>query len=758
MPVVFTSILPDETRNAPNPMAWMGNLVYAISQTPQVWLDHMVFEDAGELLIKWDAVEGLFPAGLLDDMFDAYCRLLRCLADEEYGWQESRFDMLYKLVPPAQLEQRALINSTEATVSSDLLHSPFFDQARLRPDQLAVITPKLMLSYQELNRRVNQVGNWLRQNEVRPNTLVGVVMEKGWEQVVGVLGVLASGAAYLPIDATLPTERLSYILKHGQVSLVLTQSWYDTEIEWPEGIRRLCVDQADLLGLTDSSLEPVQQPEDLAYVIYTSGSTGLPKGVMIDHRGAVNTIQDINQRFEVKAEDRVLALSALNFDLSVYDVFGLLAAGGTIVIPEAFSERNPAHWAELMVKHDVTLWDTVPALMQMLVEYMAGRSEALPDSLRLVMMSGDWIPIDLPARIKNMAVDVTVVSLGGATEASIWSILYPIEQVEPTGMSIPYGRPMINQSFQVLNDTLAPCPVWVPGQLYIGGIGLAKGYWRDEEKTQNSFITHPYTGERLYKTGDVGRYLPDGNIEFLGREDFQVKIRGHRIELGEIETALLHHPDVDKVVVTAAGEIRGNKRLVAYVVPVRDVADAEQGMEEGSASNELKISSTSSVSPEPLGGGELAEELRRFLEGKLPGYMIPASFVMLHALPLSANGKVDRKALPKPESIVVKDSTVHAEPKSEMERVLAGIWQEILGIENIGVNENIFELGGDSVKVIQIIARANQVGIQISPAHIFEHQTIAELATVHGAVRDAFTTSIKPITRQARHGERRPVG
>ena len=251
----------------------------------------------------------------------------------------------------------------------------------------------------------------------------------------------------------------------------------------------MCVDQANQMDLDDDPLKPVQGPEDLAYVIYTSGSTGMPKGVMIDHRGAVNTILDINQRFDVNSADRVLALSALNFDLSVYDVFGLLAAGGTIVIPKAFSERDPEHWAELIAKHRVTIWDTVPALMQMLVEYEAGRSEHLPDSLRLVMMSGDWIPLDLPDRIKNMATDIKVVGLGGATEASIWSILYPIEKIESHWTSIPYGKPMVNQSFHVLNDALAPCPVWVPGQLFIGGIGLAIGYWRDEEKTQNSFIT-----------------------------------------------------------------------------------------------------------------------------------------------------------------------------------------------------------------------------------------------------------------------------
>jgi amino acid adenylation domain-containing protein len=720
MPVVFTSVLSDQVESkSPKPTSGMWNVVYGITQTPQVWLDHVVFEEAEELTIRWDAVEELFPAGLLDDMFDAYCRLLWRLADEEESWQESRFVMASKLVPPVQLEQRRTINTTESPLTKDLLHSFFLEQALQRSNQIAVITPKRTLSYKELQNRANQAGHWLRQRGAHPNSLVAVVMEKGWEQVVGVLGVLASGAAYLPIDATLPKERLAYILEHGQVSLVLTQAWHDQKIDWPAGIQRFCVDQTDQSGLNEISLEPVQKPEDLAYVIYTSGSTGLPKGVMIDHRGAVNTILDINQRFQVKPEDRVLALSALNFDLSVYDVFGVLAAGGTIVMPEAFSEHDPDHWAELMVKHGVTMWDTVPALMQMLVEYLAGRSESLPDSLRLVMMSGDWIPVDLPDRIKNMAADVKVVGLGGATEASIWSILYPIEKVEPSWTSIPYGQPMVNQSLHVLNDALAPCPVWVPGQLYIGGIGLAKGYWRDEEKTQNSFIKHSQTGERLYRTGDLGRYLPDGNIEFLGREDFQVKIRGHRIELGEIETALLQHPRVQASVVTAAGDARENKRLVAYVVPIRGA---------GAASEQPVAPATSPISPPSTAYGAIADELREFLRGKLPEYMVPASFVMMDKLPLSANGKVDRKALPKPE-MGTASSKEYLAPRTDIERTIAEVWKEVLKQDQVGVHDDFFELGGDSLLATQVMSRINRLfNIHIPLRRLFEVRRIEALA------------------------------
>ncbi len=293
---------------------------------------------------------------------------------------------------------------------------------------------------------------------------------------------------------------------------------------------------------------------------------------MIDHRGAVNTILDINRRFDMGSGDRALALSALSFDLSVYDVFGLLAAGGAVVMPDAAERREPAHWIEQITRHEVTIWNTAPVLMQMLADSLEDQSTAFP-STGLVMLSGDWIPLSLPDKVKAARPWAKVVSLGGAAEASIWSILHPIEAVDPNWSSIPYGKPMANQTFHILNDRMEPCPVWAPGQLFIGGIGVAKGCWRDEEKTRAVFIPHPETGEGLYKTGDLGRYLPDGNIEFLGREDFQVKIRGHRIELGEIETALRQHPAIREAPASAVGESRENRHLVAYIVTSRPLTD-----------------------------------------------------------------------------------------------------------------------------------------------------------------------------------------
>lgn len=697
MPVVFTSTLNHDTLSEDaSPEDSLGEFVYGISQTPQVYLDHQVAEEAGTLVFNWDVVEELFPTRLLDDMFAAYCHFLDRLANEEEIGAITR----RQLLPPAQAQQLAAVNATEAPVASmTLLHTLFFDQVPLHAQKAAVVTTRHTLTYQELGDRARQLGYQLQQRGACPNQRIAIVMEKGWEQVVAALGILASGAAYVPIDPELPIERRSHLLQHTEIQLVLTQSWLDTTLTCTEGIQRICVDllQLDCEPSTLTNSQPVH-PSDLAYIIYTSGSTGLPKGVIIDHQGAVNTILDINQRFGVGPNDRVLALSSLNFDLSVYDIFGTLAAGGTIVIPDASATKNPEHWAALIAQQHVTVWNSVPALMQMLVEYAAGPGNVVLNSLRLVLLSGDWIPLTLPDAIRNLNNTVENVSLGGATEASIWSIFYPIEALDLTWKSIPYGKPLTNQHFYVLNEALEPCPIWVSGTLYIGGIGLAKGYWRDEEKTRASFIVHPETGERLYCTGDRGRYLPDGNIEFLGREDLQVKVRGYRIELGEIEAALGQHPGVQVALVTALGDQQSHKRLVGYFIPHPE----------------------SVLTP---------NELHNFLSNKLPSYMVPSILIELDKLPLSPNGKVDRRALPAPDQVKPESAVTFVKPRTSTEKRLAGIWAEVLDVERVSIHDNFFQLGGNSLLATQVMTRIRDAfQVELPLRHFFESPTIAQFA------------------------------
>ena len=622
MPVVFTSTLNLEaTDHASLTSGVLGEVVYSISQTPQVWLDHQVGEYQGELVFNWDVVDGLFPPGMISDMFASYCDLVNRLANDNDFWSTSYRDLL----PLSQRKQRDVCNQTTVPVPEGLLQDRFFDQAAQQPDRPAVITSGRTLSYGEVARQATKLGRLLQDVGAQRNTLIGVVMEKGWEQIVSVLGILQSGAAYLPIDPALPKESVWYLLEFGRVDIAITQPEIEAAMEWPSNITRICLEDERLEGIDVTDLVPPEKPDDIAYVIFTSGSTGTPKGVTIDHRGALNTVCDINDRFQIGPTDRVLSLSALNFDLSVYDIFGLLSVGGAVVIPDATSIKDPAHWLSLIESEKVTIWNTVPTLMRLLVEYSLNSSRRVSASLRLVMMSGDWIPVSLPDQIRDLVTSVEVVSLGGATEASIWSIIYPIGEVGKDWSSIPYGLPMKNQTFHVLSNHLEPCPVLVPGKLYIGGIGLAKRYWRDGEKTKERFITHPETGMRLYMTGDLGRYLPDGNIEFLGREDFQVKIQGYRIELGEIEAALCQHPDVQTAAVIAIGEMRGEKKLAAYVV-------AERGRVLTSAM------------------------LRTFLSRKIAKYKIPNSIAFLESLPLTANGKVDRSALPLPESTLTEST------------------------------------------------------------------------------------------------------
>jgi amino acid adenylation domain-containing protein len=693
MPVVFTGNIRSRSDRESSSPVTMGELVYNISQTPQVWLDNQVMEDGGDLLVYWDTVEGLFPNGFVDEMFDAYRRLLERLAEDETVWLEARPILLSR----EQIERRSRVNSTDVPLSPELLHTLFTARAAQQGEKAAVITSNRTITYRGLFNLSNNLAAVLHEKGARPGALVAVVMEKGWEQVVAVMGILQSGAAYVPIDPALPDERRLHLLKDAEVSLALTQSRLEESLTWPEDLERLSVDLMEEKA-GGSPPDSVPNPANLAYVIYTSGSTGVPKGVMIDHRGAVNTILDMNRRFQVGPDDRVLALSSLSFDLSVYDIFGTLAAGGALVVPDAHKIKDPAHWLELMNREGVTLWNSAPALMRMLVEYASGRNESLPSSLRLALLSGDWIPPDLPDSIRNLAINSRVVSLGGATEASIWSIIYPIGRVDPSWKSIPYGRPMANQRFHILNELMEDCPDWVPGHIYIAGTGLALGYWKDKEKTSAAFITHPKTGERLYRTGDLGRYLPNGEIEFLGREDFQVKIRGHRIELGEIEAALKSHPHVRDAVVLASGDNGKEKHLVGYLVP-------NQGK---------KV---------------LYDEMCDFLRKKTAEYMIPRDFILLDSLPMTRNGKVDRKVLPSMKKRTSKPALLNAVPLNALERNILEIVREVLQVDEVNVNEKFFNIGADSLRITVIRNKLSKLLNQdISLLSLFEHPTISDLA------------------------------
>ncbi|SKA67775.1 hybrid non-ribosomal peptide synthetase/type I polyketide synthase [Desulfobaculum bizertense] len=689
MPVVFTANISGGQTNQLDSL--MGELVHSESQTPQVWLDHQVFEQKNELVIMWDHVEGLFPEGMIEAMFQSNRDVLDLLARSPEEWNRPRLCT----IPEKQRKTRQAANATEAPRSPELLHTLFLNSLKKHGARVAVSQGKKILTYESLGRRAAALAQTLLSSGCQKGERVGICLNKSWQQIVATLGILMSGAAYVPISPDMPAKRRDSICAKAHLTKVISHSELAKQ-EWPASVEKI---EIDTLPETGPCAFPSVQtdPDDLAYVIFTSGSTGEPKGVMISHRGAVNTILDINTRFGLCEKDSILALSDLSFDLSVYDIFGALAAGAAITLPDADKTKEPEHWRQLLFTAGITVWNSAPALIRMLVEYAENCSRRLSPTLRLALLSGDWIPTDIPQRLQALTGECAVISLGGATEASIWSILHPIQADDSKRSSIPYGRPMANQKFHVLDSQLSPCPDWVPGSLFIEGDGLALGYLNDPQKTAESFLVHPRTSTRLYKTGDLGRYMDEGTLEFLGREDFQVKIRGHRVELGEIESALNSHDSVSASTVLVQGEQKGDRRLIAYVQTNRDGASAQK-------------------------------ELHAHLKTLLPSYMLPAAYVCLKKLPVTANGKLDRKALPQ-----VKPTQATApqccKPTTQTELILAEIWENILGQKLSSINEDFFEAGGDSLLaarfVLQVRKRLSQ---ELPLAAIFENPNISALA------------------------------
>ncbi|MDQ1919223.1 non-ribosomal peptide synthetase [Massilia pseudoviolaceinigra] len=618
MPVVFTSLLHRHATCAP-----LGRFVTGMTRTPQVGLDCQIMDDEGRLYLSWDVREGYFPDGLAEAMFDTWAGAIAQLAESDAAWDAP----LSLPLPAAQRERRAQANATAMPWPARTLHGRVLEQAALTPARTALIAPDGTLSYRELAVRAAALAHALRQGGAQANELVAVALPRGWAQVVAVLGVQMAGAAYLPIDHAAPPARVAELLRLGRCRYAVAAA----DVALPDGVQRIAAAQepASLLSPVECDPGPAT-PDDLAYVIFTSGSTGTPKGVMIRHSAAANTVRDINERYHVSALDRVLGLSALNFDLSVWDIFGTLSAGGALVIPQADGLLDPAYLKELVNTHRVTLWNSVPSHLHMLTQDSAALH--LP-TLRLGMLSGDWIPLSLPGRVS-----FPLVSLGGATEASIWSIAYPIGEVSPAWKSIPYGKPLANQRFHVFDERMDDCPDGVVGQLYIGGVGLADGYWGSPELTAASFVRHPGTGERLYRTGDWGRYYADGNIEFLGRTDGQVKISGHRVELGEVEVALERCPGVGGSVALTFTDAHGQQRLAAFITGAASVG-----------------------------------EVRERLKATLPAYMVPSRLISLATLPLTANGKIDRKLLAaRAGAAPVQGVADAAPPRPALERLFGG--------------------------------------------------------------------------------------
>ncbi|MFC4061527.1 amino acid adenylation domain-containing protein [Planomonospora corallina] len=685
----------------------------------QALIDLGFREEDGGLYLRWDAPGGALPPGLCASMSGALAELLERLADGGPDWTRTRPSLL----PAADRALVDEVNATSAPLPETLLHELVVARAAERPDAEAVVGGRRRLTYGELAGYAHRIGRRLRRNRVQVNELVAIVMEKGWEQYAAVYGVLASGAAYLPIDAAVPAERLARLIERGRVRHVLTQSRLAGRLAWPGGVTVHRVDEEFETG-DDGPLPSVQRPTDLAYVIFTSGSTGEPKGVMVDHRGVVNLVTDVNTRFGVGPGDRLFGISGLHFDASVYDVFGVPAAGGTVVLPDPFERAQPDRWTDRVKQERVTLWNSVPAIMEMIVGQAEIRDDRPLATLRLAVLSGDWIPLALPGRLRAQADDLLFVGSGGPTETICWSVFSPVGEVDPSWPSIPYGKPITNQRYLVVDDELRRRPVWATGEMaVVSEVGLAHGYFDDPARTAARFVTLPETGERAYLTGDLGRHLPDGDIEILGREDHQVKIQGYRIELGEIETVLRDQPSVEAAVVVAPRSGWGVRRLHAFVVG----QDA----------------------PDP-------RALRARLRELLPSYMVPAKIEVLEALPLTRNGKIDRLALaeraggtapaapaagpaprPGPRDRAEAADRPAQEPGSPLEQVVRALMGDVLGCGEVERTDNFLRLGGDSLSGTRLAyALRELLGVEVPLRQVFDNPVPADLAAAIAAIPD----------------------
>jgi amino acid adenylation domain-containing protein len=680
-------------------------------------VDFNVLDTDGGLLLDCEYNTDLFDASTVRRWLGHFKTLLEGIV----ACPEERISQL-PLVGAAEREQLLFgWNDTGADYpQTSTLQSLFEAQVERTPDRIALVAGDRRLTYRELNERANRVAHRLRALGVGSEVLVGVLVERSAEMLVGLLGILKAGGAYVPLDPAYPQERVRFMLEDAAARVLLTQESLKSDFAGGEA-RVLLIDTE----WEEISRESAENPpalataENLAYVIYTSGSTGRPKGVAIEHKSAATLIHWSREHFDEAQLAGVLASTSICFDLSVFELFMTLSWGGKVILAE-----NALQLPTLTAVQEVTLINTVPSAITELV-----RAGVVPASVTTVCLAGEPLQNALVQQIYQHPHVRKVYNLYGPTEDTTYSTWALMEK--GTDRAVTIGRPIANTQVYILDQAMQPVPTGVAGELYLGGGGLARGYLDRPELTAERFVPNPFStepGARMYRTGDLARYRADGMIEYLGRIDHQVKVRGFRVELGEIEAALGRHAAVRDSVVVAREDVPGQKRLVAYLVP------------------EQRQTPTSN-------------ELRQHLAERLPEYMVPSLFVMLDALPLTPNGKVDRKALPVPDVETSSAERNFVAPRTPHEKVLADVWSKVLHLDEVGIHDNIFELGGDSLLIFQISTRANQAGLRLTPRQIFQHRTIAELSKVVVVCEDdddatPQATTIIPVAREA-HRRRR---
>jgi len=624
-------------------------------------------------------------------------------------------------------ERRTLLvdwNATQVAYPEDVcLHQLIEEQVARTPQAIAVSFEQERLTYRELNKRANQLAHRLRELGVGPDVLVAVCMHRSLELVVGLLAILKAGGAYVPVDPDYPQDRITFMLEDAQAPVLLTQSHLLGQFPASQA-KVLCLDSnwPAIARCSAENLEREVQPHHLAYVIYTSGSTGKPKGAMNTHRAICNRLLWMQDAYHLTAQDRVLQKTPFSFDVSVWEFFWPLLTGAHLVVARPGGHRDPAYLAELLKTQEITTLHFVPSMLQVFLE--EARHYSYP-KLRRVICSGETLSAELQDRFFT-CIQAELHNLYGPTEAAV-DVTYWQCQKTPGQRIVPIGRPIANIQIHILDPLLQPVPIGVAGELHIGGIGLARGYLNRPELTAQKFIHDPFAteeGARLYKTGDLARYLPDGTIEYLGRLDHQIKIRGFRIELGEIEAVLESHAAVREAAVVAREDVPGDKRLVAYVT--------------------LQADETASIA-----------ELQQHLQQQLPAFMVPSAFVLLEKMPISSNGKLDRRALPAPEIIRETSEDAYVEPTSLVQGQLVQIWEELLDVRPIGIKDNFFSLGGHSLLAARLIEKIHQAcGKKIALATLFAGPTVEQLA--HALTEDVSSTDYASVVAVQASGSLRP--
>ena len=689
-PVVFTSALGLGELFSNDVTEQFGTPVWIISQGPQVLLDAQVTEFDGGVLVNWDVRDGVFAPGVIDAMFAHHIDELLQLASADDTWNAPCPSAL----PAAQRAVRDAVNSGTAEPSGEALHDGFFRRAEQQPDAPAVFASFGDLSYARLRDQVLAVAAALHAAGIGTGDTVAVMGPKTAEQVPALLGILAAGAVYLPIGVDQPRDRAARILQTGEVSLALVCGGQQLSLPVPAWVIADVLRDAPAAaaGFRPTSTDPGQ----LAYVLFTSGSTGEPKGVEMTHDAAMNTVEFITRHFDVGAPDRCLALSTLECDMSVLDIFATLRAGGAIVVVDEPQRRDPDAWARLVDTHKVTVLNFLPGWLEMLVEVGHGRLS----SLRVVPTGGDWVRPGLARRLKAQAPNMRFAGLGGATETAVHATIFEVGEDMPADWTaVPYGRPFPNISCRVVNDAGTDCPDWVTGELWVSGRGIARGYRGRRELTAEQFVFHD--GRIWYRTGDLARYWPDGTCEFVGRADHRIKISGYRVELGEIESALRQVPGVRAAVGALLPGSAGADVLAAQVC----ADDA----------------------------GLTTERIRDVLVDLVPAHMIPRHVSVVERIPFTADGKIDRRAVAGQLAVAVSGSgnTGYRAPSTPLESALTAIVGELLGADSgIGVDDDFFALGGDSVLATQTVARIRTWldTPDVMVADIFAARTVSALA------------------------------